>query len=168
MPSTLPAAATISGDGVSPAANAAASGSPPGSAACTLSGVGGRFAGSGSKQQRITFSTAGSTSAATLVMLLRCIACRMSSTCCTQAGLYWRNFGDEMGDVPQEFANNLAVGAIAHLEEIDALIKQRAENWRISRMAVVDRNILRLAIYEFLYEADTPKTVVINEALEIA
>src|ERR1043165_6780698 len=56
-------------------------------------------------------------------------------------GLYWRNFGDEMGDVPQEFANNLAVGAIAHLEEIDNLIRQRAENWRISRMAVVDRNI---------------------------
>ena len=82
--------------------------------------------------------------------------------------LYWRNFGDEMGDVPQEFANNLAVGAIAHLDEIDGLIKQRAENWRISRMAVVDRNILRLAIYEFLYEVETPKTVVINEALEIA
>jgi N utilization substance protein B len=82
--------------------------------------------------------------------------------------LYWQNFGDEMGDVPQEFANDLAVGAIAHLDEIDGLIKQRAENWRISRMAVVDRNILRLAIYEFLYEADTPKTVVINEALEIA
>src|SRR5690349_2512154 len=83
-------------------------------------------------------------------------------------GMYWRNFGDEMGDVPQEFANDLAVGAIAHLDEIDGLIKQRAENWRISRMAVVDRNILRLAIYEFLYEDETPKTVVINEALEIA
>ena len=46
--------------------------------------------------------------------------------------------------------------------------RRRAENWRIQRMAVVDRNILRLAIYEFLYEPDTPKTVVINEALEIA
>jgi hypothetical protein len=45
------------------------------------------------------------------------------------------------------------------LDEIDALIKKRAENWRISRMAVVDRNILRLAIYEFLYETETPKTV---------
>ena len=47
-------------------------------------------------------------------------------------------------------------------------IRDRAENWRISRMAVVDRNILRLAVYEFLRESDTPKTVVINEALEIA
>ena len=82
-------------------------------------------------------------------------------------GLYWRNFGDEMGDVPQEFANNLAVGAIAHLEEIDALIKQRAENWRISRMAVVDRNILRLAIYEMM-ALDTPPAVAIDEAIELA
>ena len=83
-------------------------------------------------------------------------------------GLYWRNFGDEMGDVPQEFANNLAVGAIAHLDEIDGLIKQRAENWRISRMAVVDRNILRLAIYEMLYRDDIPPVVSINEAIELA
>jgi transcription antitermination protein NusB len=81
---------------------------------------------------------------------------------------YWVAFGDDMGNVARDFSDNLALGAISHLVEIDALIKQRAENWRIQRMAVVDRNILRLAIYEFLYEADTPKTVVINEALEIA
>ena len=81
---------------------------------------------------------------------------------------YWDAFGEEMSDVPREFSNNLALGAISHLDEIDSLIKKRAENWRIQRMAVVDRNILRLAIYEFLYEAETPKTVIINEALEIA
>ena len=81
---------------------------------------------------------------------------------------YWEAFGDEMGEVARDFSNQLALGAISHLDEIDALIKKRAENWRISRMAVVDRNILRLAIYEFLYESETPKTVVINEALEIA
>jgi N utilization substance protein B len=84
------------------------------------------------------------------------------------ASLYWEAFGDEIGDVAREFPNNLACGAISHLDEIDALIKHRAEHWRIQRMAVVDRNVLRLAIYEFLYEPDTPKTVVINEALEIA
>jgi len=83
-------------------------------------------------------------------------------------GSYWEAFGDEMGSVAREFSNNLALGAISRLDEIDELIKKRAEHWRIQRMAVVDRNILRLAIYEFLYEADTPKTVVINEALEIA
>jgi transcription antitermination protein NusB len=81
---------------------------------------------------------------------------------------YWEAFGDDMGNVAREFSNNLALGAIARLDEIDDLIKRRAEHWRIQRMAVVDRNILRLAIYEFLYESDTPKTVVINEALEIA
>jgi len=81
---------------------------------------------------------------------------------------YWEAFGDDMGNVAREFSNDLALGAIARLDEIDDLIKRRAEHWRIQRMAVVDRNILRLAIYEFLYEADTPKTVVINEALEIA
>jgi N utilization substance protein B len=81
---------------------------------------------------------------------------------------YWEAFGEDMNDVPRDFSNNLAAGAIAHLDEIDDLIIKRAENWRIKRMAVVDRNILRLAIYEFLYEPDTPKTVIINEALEIA
>jgi N utilization substance protein B len=81
---------------------------------------------------------------------------------------YWEAFGDDMGNVARDFADSLARGAISHLADIDDLIKRRAENWRIQRMAVVDRNILRLAIYEFLYEADTPKTVVINEALEIA
>ena len=81
---------------------------------------------------------------------------------------FWSEFSDEIGDVSQEFANNLALGTIAHSDEIDKLIVQRAENWRISRMAVVDRNILRLAIYEFLHETETPKTVIINEALEIA
>ena len=81
---------------------------------------------------------------------------------------YWEAFGDDMGNVPHEFSDKLALWAISHLDEIDALIKRRAENWRIQRMAVVDRNLLRLAIYEFLFESDTPKTVVINEALEIA
>lgn len=82
--------------------------------------------------------------------------------------MYWDSFGEEFGEVDEEFATRLALGTISYIESIDDLIKQRAENWRISRMAIVDRNILRLAIYEFLYEDETPKTVVINEALEIA
>ena len=56
---------------------------------------------------------------------------------------------------------------LANLELLDERIRSRAEHWRISRMAIVDRNILRLAVYEFLYEP-TPRTVAINEALEIA
>jgi len=81
MPATAPAAATISGDGVSPAARAAASGSPPGSAAEMARAVAGRLAGSGSRQRRMTFSTAGSMSAATEVMLARCAESWRSMSC---------------------------------------------------------------------------------------
>src|SRR3954470_13242575 len=81
---------------------------------------------------------------------------------------YWDELGEpEMDEGAREFATRLAVGALAHLEELDERIRSRAEHWRISRMAVVDRNILRMAVYEFLYEP-TPRTVAINEALEIA
>lgn len=67
----------------------------------------------------------------------------------------------------QPFADKLVNGTIGNLSAIDDRIRTRAEHWRIERMAIVDRNVLRLAVYEFLYE-DTPHTVVINEALEIA
>ena len=65
------------------------------------------------------------------------------------------------------FANKLVRGSLQNLPTIDDRIRTRAEHWRIERMAIVDRNVLRLAVYEFLFE-DTPHTVVINEALEIA
>jgi transcription antitermination protein NusB len=81
---------------------------------------------------------------------------------------YWNELGEpELDERTREFANNLVIGAIRDLETIDERIRTRAEHWRIERMAIVDRNILRLAVYEFLY-SDTPHTVVINEALEIA
>jgi len=68
----------------------------------------------------------------------------------------------------REFATHLFEGSVARLKEIDELIQSHAENWRLSRMAAVDRNILRLAVYELLSEEKTPSTVVINEALEVA
>jgi transcription antitermination protein NusB len=68
----------------------------------------------------------------------------------------------------REFATRLFEGSVARLKEIDKLIQTHAENWRLSRMAAVDRNILRLAVYELLSEDRTPSTVVINEALEVA
>ena len=81
---------------------------------------------------------------------------------------YWTQLSDaEPEDAARAFATRLATGTLAHLAEIDERIKSRAEHWRISRMAVVDRNVLRLAVYEFLHE-QTPRTVAINEALEIA
>lgn len=67
----------------------------------------------------------------------------------------------------KEFCEDLARGASEHAEEIDRLIEDAASNWRISRMAVVDRNILRLAVYELLYREDIPSTVTINEAIEL-
>jgi transcription antitermination protein NusB len=84
------------------------------------------------------------------------------------ARTFWSELADGELDQPaRDFATRLALGTLAHLEEVDERIRSRAENWRISRMALVDRNLLRLAVYEFLHEA-TPRTVTINEALEIA
>ena len=82
--------------------------------------------------------------------------------------VYWDELSDpEVDEAGREFATRLVVGALARRDELDERIRSRAEHWRISRMAVVDRNILRLAVYEFLHEL-TPRTVAINEALEIA
>ena len=67
-----------------------------------------------------------------------------------------------------EFARHLVIRTVEHIEEIDALIRRHAEHWRLDRMATVDRNLLRLATQEFLFDKETPKTVVINEAIEIA
>jgi len=67
-----------------------------------------------------------------------------------------------------EFANALATGTIDHVEKIDVLLQRHAEHWRLDRMAGVDRNLLRLAVYEFLDDAKIPKAVIINEAIEIA
>ena len=81
---------------------------------------------------------------------------------------YWAELGEtDLDETARQFATRLASRTLANLELLDERIRSRAEHWRISRMAVVDRNILRLAVYEFLYEP-TPRTVAINEALEIA
>jgi N utilization substance protein B len=68
----------------------------------------------------------------------------------------------------REFAAKIFRGTVDHLPDIDGMIQAQADNWRLSRMAVVDRNIIRLSVYEFLHESDTPKLVVIDEAIEIA
>jgi N utilization substance protein B len=68
----------------------------------------------------------------------------------------------------REFAIRVFLGTVQHVLEIDEMITAQAENWRLERMAYVDRNIMRSSVYEFLYETDTPKLVVIDEAIEIA
>ncbi|MBM3747615.1 MAG: transcription antitermination factor NusB [Acidobacteria bacterium] len=65
------------------------------------------------------------------------------------------------------FMEELARGALARREELDALIRRHSQNWRLERMPVVDRNILRLAIWE-MTATPTPPAVVINEALELS
>jgi N utilization substance protein B len=68
----------------------------------------------------------------------------------------------------REFATKIFRGTVDHIADIDGMIQAQADNWRLSRMAVVDRNIIRMSIYEFLHETGTPKLVVIDEAIEIA
>jgi len=66
------------------------------------------------------------------------------------------------------FAEPLIRGAIQHRDAVDEQIKKYAKNWELHRIAAVDRNILRLAIYEMLYREDIPPVVSINEAVDIA
>lgn len=68
----------------------------------------------------------------------------------------------------RDFANQLFEGSVARRKEIDAVLVGHAKNWRLERMAAIDRNILRLAVFELQGGADTPPKVVINEAIELA
>jgi len=91
--------------------------------------------------------------------------------------------GDEAGERPARRASgarleegerafaqacDMVAGTRAHLEEIDARLRRQAENWRLERMPPVDRNILRLAVWEILHETDVPPLVVLDEAVELA
>ena len=67
----------------------------------------------------------------------------------------------------QHFAEILIEGVISCVAELDALIGRYAENWTVSRMAVIDRNVLRTAAYEFVHLPDVPARVTLNEAIEI-
>ena len=78
---------------------------------------------------------------------------------------FWRNARAEK--TTRTFANQLFEGAVAEAAALDALIGQHAKNWRLERMAAIDRAILRLAVAE-LRSGTTPPRVVINEALELA
>ncbi len=83
---------------------------------------------------------------------------------------FWPEHGETLAlsAAGRGFAERLVRGTIADLAGIDPLIAAAAEHWRLSRLALVDRLILRLAVYELRREPDTPAPVVINEALELA
>lgn len=74
----------------------------------------------------------------------------------------------EVPEAAKVFAKELVCGVERHRSEIDDWISRHARNWRISRMAVVDRNLLRLAGFELLKQKETPPPVILNEAIELA
>lgn len=82
---------------------------------------------------------------------------------------YWPSRDDPapLSDAHRDFANDLVRGTIARVEEIDRVLTARTQNWRVERMTVLDRLVLRLATFELLAQPDTPAKVVINEALEL-
>jgi N utilization substance protein B len=79
---------------------------------------------------------------------------------------YWKN--KKASEEIKEYSTWLVNGVISDQAKIDNIIQQISEHWRISRMALVDRNILRMAVFELLYEENIAPAIVINEAIEIA
>lgn len=75
---------------------------------------------------------------------------------------------DTLPPLAEEFALDLIDGVLANREEIDAIVSKFAPSWPISQLAMVDRNILSLAIFEMILSSDTPPKVAINEAVELA
>lgn len=74
----------------------------------------------------------------------------------------------KVSDPIRDYADRLVNGTMQHRDSIDRLLESQSLHWRISRMAVVDRNILRMALYEMIRGQDTPAIVVIDEAIEVA
>ena len=83
-----------------------------------------------------------------------------------ESARFWRHF--HQGSRVPPYFQKLVEGVAGHQEELDALIKQYSEHWRLERMVAVDRNLLRLAVYELLYLPEIPAKVAINEAVELA
>jgi len=82
---------------------------------------------------------------------------------------FWKNPDEEEPDPDiQDFSASLVKGVMDNLESIDQRIAHYATNWQLKRMAVVDRNILRLASFEILFLSDIPAKVSINEAVDLA
>ncbi len=79
--------------------------------------------------------------------------------------LFWDNF--DAPESAKDFSTHLIVGTMDNLDDIDDLIKSCSENWSLDRMSKVDRNILRLAVYELVFCRDIPPKVALNEAIDL-
>ncbi len=81
---------------------------------------------------------------------------------------FWENFSTTKDRKVREYAKTLVKGVVDNLNDIDKKIEKVSKNWKLQRMFKVDKNILRIAVFELLYKNDTPVPVVIDEAVEIA
>ena len=81
---------------------------------------------------------------------------------------FWSKTAESIDKESHDFAETLVKGTHDNLAAIDEVISKYADNWNISRMAVIDRNIMRMSVYEMLYRSDIPPNVSINEAIELA
>jgi len=81
---------------------------------------------------------------------------------------FWSKTAESMDKETHEFAETLVKGVYENITAIDGVISKYTDNWNISRMAVIDRNIMRMSVYEMLYRDDIPPNVSINEAIELA
>lgn len=81
---------------------------------------------------------------------------------------FWLQQDEGLSDEVKEFARKIVLDTLKHLEEIDKRISSFATNWQLKRMAVVDRNVLRMGAFELLYLEDIPAKVSINEAVDLA
>lgn len=81
---------------------------------------------------------------------------------------FWSQQDETFSEEIRDFAEKLASGTIEHQAEIDKVVERYADNWELSRMAMIDRNIMRFATYELLYLADVPPKVTLNEAVNLA
>ena len=86
----------------------------------------------------------------------------------TTAQRFWLNNEEPVEKEAQNFANRLVIGIKDHLAEIDKKISDYATNWQLKRMAIIDRNILRMGVFELYFAPDIPPIVTINEAIELA
>ncbi|MFH1799990.1 MAG: transcription antitermination factor NusB [Candidatus Omnitrophota bacterium] len=81
---------------------------------------------------------------------------------------FWSQQDEAFSEDVRVFAEKLALGTVEHQAEIDKVVERYTDNWELSRMAMIDRNIMRFATYELLYLADVPPKVTLNEAVNLA
>jgi N utilization substance protein B len=81
--------------------------------------------------------------------------------------VFWQNHEEKDAEM-KVFADSLVLGVVKNRELIDKIITTHTTNWQLKRMAVIDRNVIRSAVYELLFMEDIPPKVAINEAIDIA